>query len=750
MLAAAVLVAIRGGIGGGTPGPEPTEGGAPEAARGFVEDRLCASCHPQQYREWRDSHHDLAMQEATEATVRGDFEDAVFRHFGVQTRFFRRDGRFLVNTEGPDGTPEDFEVRYPFGVEPLQQYLLALPGGRFQALGIAWDTERNEWFPLYPDEAIPAGDALHWTGWRQNANSGCIECHVTGFRRGHDATHNRFRSTWTAGHVGCQACHGPGGDHVAWADGRTSRGGGAADTGLRVEFSNSVAEVEACAACHALRTALVPDPSPEASFPDSFRPALLTPDAYYADGQILGEVFEYGSFIQSRMFAAGVRCSDCHHPHTLELRASGNAVCTQCHRPDPPLDRFPTLPAKDYDSPAHHFHPEASEGARCANCHLPERAYMIVDPRRDHSFRIPRPDVSAATGSPDACTTCHSGQDQEWAATTIAAWYGPERRRESHYGPALAGGRRGRPAARTELIRLIRDREQPAIVRATATQLLIRYGSGGLPVVPEVFEDSEPLVRAAAAAGLETLAAGERFRLGTLLLEDPVRLVRVEAARAMAPRSGDLRGRHRDVFLAAASEVRIAAGVRSGTPESAFNLGNFHIATGDHQRAVRDYRSALALDPAFVPASLNLATLLSRLGRNTDAEDTLQNALAADRDSGDTHYALALLMAEDGRLREALPRFERATELLPDQARVHYNHGLALQRLDRRGEAEAALRRAHALEPDTSRFLHALAVLHAQEGRWAEALPWAERATETGGGPDAGALLARIRRELSR
>ncbi len=699
-----------------------------ESAGGYVAEARCAPCHRQQYEEWRGSHHDLAMQEAAEATALGDFDDATFTHFGVRTRFFHRDGRLLVRTEGPDGNPADFEVRYTFGVDPLQQYLLPLPGGRLQALGIAWDAAKNEWFSLYPDEAIPAGDALHWTGWRQNANSGCIECHATGFRTGPDSAEGgTFRSSWAAPGVGCQACHGPGADHLEWANGDDAK----KDAGLRVLFPDSVAEVERCAACHALRTPLVPDRSPEDRFADAFRPTLLVPGSYHPDGQIRGEVFEYGSFVQSRMFAAGVRCSDCHNPHRLGLRISGNAVCEQCHHPDAPLDRFPTLTPKEYDSPAHHFHPEGSEGARCVNCHLPAQTYMGVDPRRDHSFRIPRPDVSAAAGAPDACTACHAERDQAWAAATIAGWYGPNRRRERHYGEALAAGRP------EELARLVRDREQPAIARATAARLLVPHG--GLPA--EAFADPDPLVRAEAAAGIGTLAPGERARLGVPLLEDPVRLVRVEAARALAPHAARLRGDPLDAFRAAAAEFQIAADARPDSPESRFDLGNFHAAVGEPLQAARAFREALSIDPAFLPASLNLAMLLHRLGRNAEAEDALRRALLAHPDSGDARYAFALLLAEDGgRLREALPHFERAAALLPERARIHYNHGLALQRLDRRREAEAAFRRAHALEPDNPAFPNALAILLAQENRWDDALPWAE----IGGDP---ALLERIRRE---
>ena len=723
------------------PGPLP--------GSGYVDDSLCGGCHVQQFGDWLDSHHDLAMQEAREETVLGDFDGATFDHFGVESRFFRRDAGFYVNTDGPDGTLEDFEIRYTFGVEPLQQYLIPLSGGRLQALGIAWNSAESEWFHLYPDEPIPAGDPLHWTAWRQNWNSGCADCHSTNLQLNYDEASQTYDTTWSAIDVGCQSCHGPGERHVQWADGRDpSLTGNPGDTGLDVRFGDSVTEVDSCAACHSLRAPIHPDRSAVHAFLDAFRPTLLDPGFYHADGQILGEVYEYGSFLQSRMFAEGVRCSDCHNPHSLRLRVLGNAVCEQCHHPDAPLDRFPTLTAKDYNSPEHHFHPEGSDGARCVSCHMAERTYMQVDPRRDHSFRIPRPDVSMAAGSPDACTSCHTDQTQGWAARTIADWYGPGRRRGPHYGEVLAAGHQGTPGALDRLIRLARDEEQPEIVRATALQQLAISGSGGTGRLTEVFEDPAPLVRMGAALGLGALPHPERSRLAARLLGDPVRSVRIQAAEGIAPVAARLVGDASTAFETARAEYENAAAALPDNPISHYNLGNFHTATGELSRAVRDYRMSLSLDPAFLPASLNLAVLLSQLGRNAEAKTVLRNAVAVEPGAGDAHYSLGLLLAEQGELAESLEHLERAAALLPQNARVHYNHGLALQRLDRRAEAEAALLRAETLAPDDPAFLNALAILYVQEGRWSEALPWAERLVALDPNPDADRLLRMIRTEL--
>ena len=164
-------------------------------------------------------------------------------------------------------------------------------------------------------------------------------------------------------------------------------------------------------------------------FLDAYLPALLEPGLYHSDGQIDGEVYEYGSFLQSRMHAASVTCSDCHDPHSLKLRAEGNALCAQCHLPE----RF--------DLSAHHNHEPGSAGAQCVNCHMPTKTYMVVDARRDHSIRVPRPDLSISLGTPNACTPCHADRPAQWAAEAVAGWYPGGRQTTPHYGPhSMPGG----------------------------------------------------------------------------------------------------------------------------------------------------------------------------------------------------------------------------------------------------------------------------------------------------------------------
>ena len=720
-------------------------GGEESPAVAFVGSAACGECHADAWREWSGSHHDRAMQPATEETVLGDFDDASFPNFPVVTRFFERDARFFVHTEGPDGAMGDFEVRYTFGVDPLQQYLIELPGGRLQSLTLAWDTQRKRWFDLYPGERFAPGDPLHWTGRYQRWNAMCAECHSTDLRKGYDVATDTYRTRWAEIDVGCEACHGPGSAHSAWAAGPEPR---PADDGLTVRFaaSDPRREVEVCAPCHARRTLLSIEPRVGGPLLDDFLPALLREDLYHADGQIDAEVYVYGSFVQSRMYRQGVRCTDCHDSHGLRLRAERDALCSQCHQ-ELPDARFATLRRKRYDTPEHHFHPDPAPA--CVECHMPARTYMQVDPRHDHSFRVPRPDLSVRIGTPDACSDCHSDKSKQWSADAVIRWYGPERAGGRHFGEAIAAGRSGAPEAEPALVALAGDPEQPAIARATALDLLARRGDGHEARLAAT-RDADPLLRATAVGGLDRLVAGPPVAVVAPRLDDPVRAVRIEAARVLsAVPSEALAPAQRRALEQGLAEFEAAQAATADLPAAHLNLAVLHENRGRPDLAEAAYRSALWRDPGFLPARANLALLYNRTGRNEEAERVLREALEFAPGEGELHYSLGLLLAEAGRLDEAADALGRAAERMPGYARVRTNRGLALMRLGRAAEAEAVLLEAQALDPADPGAAHALAVLYAQREDWPRALPHARRLVDLA--PDAPGprgLLERIEAEL--
>jgi predicted CXXCH cytochrome family protein len=664
---------------------------------GYVGSQACGQCHAEEYELWQASQHALAMQVADERTVLGDFDDKRMRQFGVTSEFSRESGKFMVRTDGPDGKLADFEVLHTFGVYPLQQYLVALPGGHVQALPAAWDARPKEqggqrWFHLYPDEEIAHGDELHWTRHQQNWNFMCADCHSTEVKKKYDAASATYATTWAEISVGCEACHGPGSAHVALA--RDAPPGSSLPlSGLAVTFDErrgvawtidpatgnakrsearvTAKELDVCAQCHSRRGQFSNDYRPGEPFLEHYLPSLLSPGLYHVDGQQRDEVFNWGSFLSSRMYDKGVTCGDCHEPHGGKLRASGNGVCAQCHS------------ATKYDQAGHHFHAVGTPGAACASCHMKTETYMVVDPRHDHSFRIPRPDLSVTLGVPNACNECHTDQSAQWAAAEIRKRYPNPQPGFQGFAEAFAAADRGDPVASIALTQVAANHDESAIARASAIDRLGRVpGENAILAAEAALEDASPLVRRAAAGVFDTVPPQERRAL-VPLLADPARIVRMQAARNLAPlaASGALDATQLEAYRKAADEFVAAERFNADRPENRTNLGGFLAESGDAAGAEAEYRAALRLDPAFAPAWANLADLFRMLGRETEAEGTLRAGLEQVPRDAMLHHALGLSLVRQRRHAEALRELKLATQLAPQNQRFAYVYNVASREL---------------------------------------------------------------------
>lgn len=667
------------------------------------------------------------MQHATEQTVLGDFGDVRYTVDGVTSRFFRRDGRYVVQTDGPDGRLADFEVKYTFGVEPLQQYLVELSGGRLQALALTWDTRPaaqggQRWFRQYPAEKLDHRDELHWTKRSQNWNFMCADCHSTDIVKGYDAGTDVFDTRWKELSVGCEACHGPGSAHIAWARDK----GNDADKGLTVRLDErrgvtwaidpatgnaarsrpraTEREIEVCAQCHARRAQIAEGWRAGAAFMDHYLPALLTPGLYHADGQQRDEVFVWGSWLQSRMHAKGVTCSDCHDPHTQKPRAEGNAVCGQCHAPG------------RYAAASHHRHAPASAGAQCVACHMPQTTYMVVDPRRDHSLRVPRPDQSVALGVPNACNQCHTKQDAAWAAAALRGWLGRDARGFQTFATTFHAAESGRAGAAASLRALAGDLAQPAIVRASALERAAGAGALDVATLQRAARDAQPLVRLAAVRATEGLPAQQQPAVLAPLLGDTVRAVRIEAARALAGQQERLDPAQRAAWQAAAEEYLATLRYTADRPEARTALGSFHARAGRHEDAQAAFRQALALDAAHVPAYLNAADALREQGREDEAMAMLKAGLAQLPSNAALHHALGLSLVRQGRTRDALAALQTAVRNAPDDAHFTYVYAVALNSAGRSADAQRVLAQAAARWPADRNLLFALATMQRDAG----------------------------------
>ena len=722
----------------------PVAGPAQAVAKDHVGATVCRECHAREYDAWSHSRHRQAMQVADATTVLGDFRNAKFTYAGTTSVFSQRDGRFYARTDGPDGTLADFEIKYTFGVAPLQQYLIALPGGRLQALGIAWDTRPKaqggqRWFHLYPGQNLRAGDPLHWTGVNQNWNFMCAECHSTRLRKNFDAASGRFGTTWAEINVACEACHGPGADHVARARGRVYS---PADRGLALALAErkgvawtpvattgnaqrstprtSSRESDMCARCHS-RAARLSDNYVHGKPPqDTHRLSLLEEGLYWNDGQIRDEVYEWGSFAQSKMFAAGVTCSDCHDPHTQALRRPGNEVCAQCHQP-----------AK-FDAPAHTHHVLGTPGAACVACHMPTTTYMQIDARHDHSLRLPRPDLSARLGMPNACNQCHTKKTPQWAAEAIHAWTGRTPVGFQTFADALRAGTVGAPGARGALMTIVDDAAQPAIARASAIERLGRMLSpSSLPSLTRALNDPDPLVRLAAVDAIGNADPATRLRYLPRMLNDPAGSVRIEAARALAgPPESRLPAGDRAAFAKALDEYIAAQTYLADRPEGRMSLGNLYATRGDAAAAIAEFRKALEIDPTSVEARVNLADLYRARGTESEAEAVLRQGIATAPRAAALHHALGLTLVREKRPADGLRELGEAARLAPENARYAYVYAVALNDAGRSKDALQVLATALKTQPNDRDVLFGLAHYSAAAGQRDAAMDYARKLTE--------------------
>lgn len=722
---------------------------SPHGAR-YVGAANCRSCHPQAYDNWRGSHHDLAMQVATPQTVLGDFNHASVTLQGVASTFTRKADQFIVRTEGDDGQMRDYGVKYVFGVTPLQQYLVEFPGGKLQTLPLCWDSRPKEqggqrWFHIYGNERIPPGDPLFWTGANQNWNFMCAECHSTNLKKNFDADTQTYRTSWSEINVACEACHGPGSDHLSWARGK-SRGQKYPETetmGLVVQMrdidprqwavnpATTLYEpnspdarrtvVETCARCHARRETLANNYAHGLSIHDTHRVEPLSEGMYHSDGQILEEVYEFGSFTQSRMYHKGVKCIDCHDAHSVKLKLTGNALCLQCHKPS-------------YSLPEHHFHPKPGAGTNCVDCHMMQRTYMQVDPRRDHSFRIPRPDLSVKFGAPNTCNDCHKDQTNQWSADWISKWYGSQRKPDpkATYATAIDSARKELPNANELIVQIAEDRMQPGISRATAMRAVRSPTRRTVGSAVQLLRDRDPMVRIAALEQIAPLPPAQRWTLAADLLGDPIKSVRLEAVITLAaarsssgdsPQSG-LFDKAADEYVAAYSEVRDRA---SGY----CSLAHLQEELGQDNEALALYQQAVEIEPWFVPGVVNYASLQHRLGRTQEAHQTLLNAVKRLPEAALLHHELGLSHVRLGQTSEALRELQQAAELSPQEAQFGYTYAVALHSSGQPGQAISVLQKLLETRPHHAESLFALASFFRDAGNRAEAVRYAQLLRES-------------------
>ena len=696
----------------------------------YAGSQTCGQCHREAFAQWQQSHHGQAMAHPTPETVKGDFTERDLTLRGQRIGFTQKDDHFAMRLDGADGELESFRVAYTFGTAPLQQYLTDMGDGHLQALPVVWDTRQGGrgWYHLQEETIGQPDDVLHWTASGQNWNHMCADCHSTAVTKGFEEVSNTFATRFAEVSVGCEACHGPGAAHSE-----------SPSQFSVVRLRDPKTRMDVCASCHSRRSQVAEGFTPESRLLDHYVPSLLDEGLYFADGQILDEVFVYGSFVQSKMHHAGVTCGDCHAPHSARLLREDNEVCTVCHSPGG-SSRFPSLQAKVYDSPEHHFHASdalaggvarvVGSGSACVDCHMTARVYMGIDDRRDHSFRLPRPDLSSALGVPNACNGCHKDRSRDWATQQLAARFGAKS--NDHFAYALDAARRGKQSARTPLMNVVSDEQLPGIVRATGLSLLGRYAGQGqsqgqiqyrTEPLRHGLQDADPLVRLGALRGLSATGTGSWQAL-VPVLNDPLRGLRFAAVSALLPIYPQLPPSARGMMDTATDEYLEYLKANADRAESLTSRALVHQARGDIKAAEADLLQALQRNPAWVPGLVNLADLYRATGRDVMAGGLLRQALALSPESGQVRVAMALWQVRQGKLTQGIETLAagQAQGLVQGlDSGSAYIYAVALNSAGESEQAMAVVDDLLAADLQTSQLLR-LGISLAQQHRSAERL----------------------------
>ncbi len=686
-----------------------SEANAPNA---YMGNESCKSCHKVEHEQWMSSHHYLAMQPATDSFVLGDFNNAVFTADGVTSKFFKKDGKFFINTQGPDGSNQDYEVKYTFGFTPLQQYLVEFPGGRMQATRASWDTKQKKWFHQYAGNKIPAGDWLHWTGNGQNWNTMCASCHSTNVNKGYDVATDTYHTTYNDINVSCESCHGPGKNHIDYINGDDYKAGRKTAGSLLMLYNGEgqMAQVNMCGYCHARRVDITGSVTPGKELLNDMLAELPTTTFFYADGQMRDEDYNYTSFLQSRMFHKGVVCSNCHDPHSAKLKLEGQIVCSQCHDPN------------KYNQPTHTMHTSVATDVTCITCHMPSKLYMGNDLRHDHSFRIPRPDLSVKYGTPNTCNACHKDKTAQWAADKIVANFGSVRR--YHFSEDLIPGSMLNEGSEKHLDKLLTDTAIPNIVRAAAIHYLgqMNSASAGQSIVNKL-NDSSALVRQSAIDAVTAFPASFWMNAAAPLLRDEVRAIRIGAANLfMNVPAQQMPSELFDAFSKAKAELDRFIIYQTDFAQGNVQAGDYFRKQNDFAAAEKYYRRAIAKDSQLTIARVNLSSALNATGKNAEALQQLLIAAKLEPKSDHIIYSLGLLYAEMSQPVLAAEALKKCIALNPQNIRAYYNYGLLMQQSGNAAAAEKVFLDALKKSPTDGDVLNALTILYIQNRQYEKAV----------------------------
>ncbi len=675
----------------------------------FVGSQQCIDCHKTQYNAWQGSHHDMAMQHAKPNSVKGDFNDVTFYTAKDAkekfVRFYKKENEYWVNLEEHDGQRVDYQIKYTFGIEPLQQYMVEFADGRVQLIPYAWDSRLKaeggqRWFNLYPDQT-EAHQEFYWKNTGQNWNYMCADCHSTNVEKNFDVATNSYDTTFSEINVGCEACHGPASGHLAWTENKKVNSYKGFNRDISKQVDNwilnpgrttvspekivATKQTLVCAQCHSRHVQISNNDHVKGNaFGERYLLNLIDSQRYYPDGQVYDEDYVYGSFLQSKMNQNGVVCSNCHDPHSAKLTIEPKQVCLQCHQADA------------YAAPEHHHHSEGSEGAQCVNCHMPETTYMQIDKRRDHRWHIPRPDFAKRMGVPDTCLSCHKDKDSNWSDKITRTWYPSlETISEADFAPVFAAADQGYMGVSSALSHVAQNTNNADIIRASALERMDRFiDTNTLIAIARNVKNENEHIRIGAIRGAEGIVGLERFRVLSVLLSDPVLSVRTEAARVLMPLWKQLSEEQKKQLEPSLTEYMNIQNFNADRGFAHTNKGNVYRYQGLFEEAIAAYETGIKIEPYFINAYINLADLYRYQQKNQLVFETLKQGISANPSNGYLPYSLGLAYIRSKQKSLGLQYLKQATETEANNAQFQYAYGLSIQE-ENPMEATKALSKAY-------------------------------------------------------
>lgn len=661
-------------------------------ANDYVGSEQCSSCHEKEQNEWETSQHSRSMSHASDATVLADFNNVSLNFAGKENKFYRKGEEFWVYIAGFNGQFEHYQIKYTFAVDPLQQYMVELKDGRVQLIPFAWDSRSTEqggqrWFHLYPQFTNDT-DEFFWLNQGQNWNYMCADCHSTNLQKNYDIEQDTYETTWSEINVACEACHGPASAHLKWTKDEPKPAlkhygfnrdlGKAVDSWQYQEGKSTLQpsaihpteQTRTCAQCHSRRTLLKEEKTHvKGDFLDRHLLSLITPELYHKDGQIYDEDFVYGSFLQSKMQQNGVVCSDCHNPHTGKIKMPEPELCMQCHV------------ASEYLNENHSFHKAGLETDKCSSCHMTEELYMQVDLRKDHSWQVPRPDLSIKHDVPNACNKCHEDKSNEWALETQKTWFPNSKYLgKTHFSDAFAMADSNQAGSEKALLRVINDSTESDIIKASALERMQTTPSQeSLSAVQATHKSKSALIKLGAISASKPFPNKYKWPLLSPFLNDAALTVRTEAAAELLNIWPQLNQQQRATMQVPLDEYKEIQEFVSDRGHGRTNIGNTHQAKGEFDLAEQAYLGAIKVEPIFAAAYINLAEVYRATGKQQKSLDVLKGASSYLPDDANIAYATGMAYIRMKQLDNAISMLEKTTQLAPSVGQYFYVLGMAYE-----------------------------------------------------------------------